>query len=170
MSIHRSVSGAPLAQFDANHANFPATAPAAAASRNAHPILAYDDGLEVANENVIFQGDMPADYAEGDIIVDIDWAAETAVIGDVTWCVEFERVAPAGQDIDVDGFAAQQPGTSTTSGASGIVTRTTITLTQAEADGIKAGDAYRLRLQRLTDDVGDDMVGDAQVLKVTVRQ
>ncbi len=47
---------------------------------------------------------------------------------------------------------------------------TTITLTQAEADSIAAGNLYRLRLERVTGDGGDTMTGDAQVLRVIVRQ
>jgi len=86
-----------------------------------------------------------------------------------TWSIEFERNAPGGDDIDSDSFAAQQIATSTTNGTSGIITRSTITLTQAQADAIEALDSYRMRLQRVVGDVGDDMVGDAQVLRVGVR-
>jgi len=75
-----------------------------------------------------------------------------------------------GQDIDADGFATQQTATSTTNGTSGIVTRTTITLTQAQADSIAAGDTYRLRLERVATDGGDNMSGNAEVLRVIVRQ
>jgi len=156
-----------LDEFDANDATFPAAAPAVANSRNAHPILAFDDILE---ENVVFHNVMSRDYSGGNILVDIDWIAATAITGGVTWGVEFERVIPGGQDIDSDGFAAQKTATGTANGTSGVVTRTTITLTQAEADAIVAGDSHRLRLERVTADGGDTMIGDAQVLSVIVRQ
>jgi len=157
-----------LGHFDANDATFPATDPAAASSRNGHPVLNFDDGA--TEERVVFNDVMSRDYSAGNVIVDVDWVAKTAVVGGVTWGIEIERDAPGGQDIDSDGFAAQQDGTSTTNATSGVVTRTTITLTQAQADSIAAGDAYRMRLERVTGDVGDDMVGDAQVLRVVVRQ
>lgn len=156
-----------LGSFDANDALFPATNAMGVSSRNGHPILAADD---TTAENAIFNDVMSRDYAAGSVLVDIDWVATTAVIGGVTWGVEIERNAPGGQDMDADGFAAQQTGTSTTNAASGVRTRTTITLTQAQFDAITAGDAYRMRIQRVVGDVGDDLVGDAEITDVTVRQ
>lgn len=152
---------------DANDATFPNTNPAAAESRNEHPIIGFDDTVA---EDVVFHDAISRDYSAGNITVDIDWVAASAIIGGVTWGVEFERIAPGGQDIDTDGFAAQQTGTSTTNGTSGIVTRTSIVLTQAQADSIAAGDPFRLRVQRVVGDVGDDLVGDAQILRVIGRQ
>jgi len=152
--------------FDANDAIYPSSNPAVAISRNGHPIISFDDTVA---ENVLFNKALPANYNDGDINVDIDWVAESATTGGVTWGVEFERNAPGGDDIDADSFDTQQTGTDTTSGTSGIITRTTITLTQAEADDIEALDSYRLRLQRVVGDSGDDMTGDAQVLRVGVR-
>lgn len=152
-----------LADFDANDAIFPATDPAGASSRNGHPILTFDDTVA---ETVIFPGVMSRDYSAGNVLVDIDWVLPALTTGDVTWGVEFERVAPGGQDIDADGFDTQQTGVDTTAGTAGVVTRTTITLTQAEADDIAAGDAYRLRVQRLASGPAED----AQLLRVIVRQ
>ena len=155
------------AAFDANDATFPSSNPAAANSRNGHPLLAFDD---TTAENVIFHDSMSNDYSAGNITVDIDWVAASATTGGVTWGVEFERIAAGGHDIDADSFDTQQTETSTTNGTSGIVTRTSIVLTQAQADSIAAGDAFRLRAQRVTGDGGDDMSGDAQILRVIGRQ
>ena len=152
--------------FDANDAIYPSSNPAAADSRNGHPIISFDD---TAAENVLFNSSVSQNYVGGDVFVDIDWVAATATTGGVTWGIEVERNVPGGDDIDSDSFAPQQTGTSTTNGTSGVITRTTITLTQAEADAIEALDDYRIRLQRVVGDVGDDMVGDAQVLSVGVR-
>jgi len=149
--------------FDANDAVYPSSNPAVANSRNGHPIIAFDD---TTAENVLFGAAVPAGYSGGDTDIHIDWVAATATTGGVTWGVEIERNAPGGTDIDSDSFDTQQTGNSTTSGTSGIITRTTITLTQAEADAIEALDAYRLRLQRVVGDGGDDMTGDAQVVRV----
>jgi len=155
-----------LESFDANDAIYPASNPAVADSRNGHPIIAFDDTVA---ENVVFNSSMVASYNGIDISIDIDWVAETAITGGVTWGVEIERNAPGGTDIDSDSFAAQQTGTNTTSGTSGIITRTTITLTQAEADAIEALDSFRMRLQRVVGDVGDDMTGNAQVLTIGIK-
>lgn len=156
-----------LDDFDANDAIFPSSNPAAAASRNNHPVLAFDPDTA---ESVIFNGSMLRDYLAASILVDIDWVSASAVVGDVVWGIEIERIAPAGQDIDADGFAAQITGTSTTDAATGVVTRTTITLTQAQADSIASGDGYRMRVQRVAADGGDTMLLDAQIFRVIVRQ
>ena len=155
-----------LAAFDANDATFPAADPAAASSRNGHPILAFDD---TTDESVIFHDTMSNDYSDDALTVDVDWVASAATTGDVGWDVAFERITPGGQDIDSDGFAAVQSGSSTTSGTSGIVTRTSIAFTQAQADAMTAGDAFRVSVTRDTG-VGSNMTGDAQVLRVSVRQ
>jgi len=150
----------------ANDAIFPSSNPAVANSRNGHPVLNYDDTIE---EKVIFDSKIQSGYDGEDINVDIDWIAEAATSGAVTWGIEFERNTPGGNDIDSDSFAAQQIGNSTTAGTSGIITRTTITLTQAQADGVIAGDYFRMRVERVTSDGGDNMSDDAQILRIVVR-
>lgn len=157
--------GSQLSRFTANDAMFPASAPAGGFSRNGHAILTFDD---TTDENVVFEDTMSDDYSDGALTVDIHWVAASATSGTVSWDVAFERIADAGQDIDSDGFAAVQTVTEVTDGTSGVTTKTSIAFTQAQADGITAGDAYRLKLTR---DVSDGtMVGDAQVLRVSVRQ
>jgi len=158
--------GIDLGTFDANAALFPSSNPAVADSRNSHPIIAFDDTVA---ENVLFSYFVPENYIGGDINIDIDWVAATATTGGVTWGIEIERNAPGGTDIDSDSFATQQTGTSTTNGTSGIITRTTITLTQAQADAISASNAYRMRIQRVVGDGGDDMTGDAQIIIISGR-
>jgi len=151
--------------FDANDALFPSSDPAVANSRNSHPILSFDDTVA---EGVIFNDGIPNAYQDEDISVNIDWIAATATSGGVTWGIEIEANAAGGNDIDSDSFAAQQTGNDDTNATSGVITTTTITLTQAQADSIAANDAFRLRLQRVTGDGDDDMLGDAQVLKVSM--
>jgi len=149
--------------FDSNSALYPATDPAAAFSRNGHPIINFDD---TTAENVIFNSKVPSSYIGNSLSLEIDWVAESAIAGDVVWGIEFEANAAGGNDIDSDSFAAQQTGTDTTSGTSGVITRTTIVLTQAQADAIAALDSYRMRLQRVAASGSDTMVGDAQVVSM----
>lgn len=151
----------------ANNALFPSANSAGASSRNEHPVLVFDD---TTSESVVFSSAISRDYSGVDVIIDIDWVAETATTGGVTWGVEIERLNAGGPDIDSDSFNTQQTGTSTTNATSGIITRTSITLTNAQADAWAAGDSFRLRLQRVTSDGGDTMTGDAQVLRVIGRQ
>lgn len=152
--------------FDANSALFPDSNPAAADSRNSHPVLNFDD---TTAESVVFNNTIPNTYSGESINVDIDWVAETATTGGVTWGVEVEANTPGGNDIDSDSFDTQQTGNSDTNATSGIITRTTITLTQAEADAIAANDSFRLRMQRVVSDGDDDMTDDAQIVKLSLR-
>lgn len=153
-----------LARFNANDATFPASSPAAATSRNEHPLLGFDD---TTPENVVLHDSISLDYSAGSITVDVTWVASTATTGDVVWGVEFEAGSP---DIDADSFAAQQTGTDTTNATSGIDTVTSISLSQAQADSIAAGIPYRLRVQRVATSGSDTMSGDAQIRRVLVRQ
>lgn len=156
--------------WTANDTIFPSVKPAGASSRNSHPILSFDDGVVETDENVVFSGSLSRDYSGGDVIVDIDSVAETAIAGDFVLGVEIEHIAPGGTDIDLDSFDTQQIETDTTSVTSGVVTRTSITLTNAEADEWAAGDAFRLRLTRKSSLGGDTMSDDLQVLRIVGRQ
>jgi len=158
-----------MSRYNANDAQIPAAAGAAVSSRNGHPLVAFDDSDD---ESCIFNDTMNEDYVTTRTLdVIIQWAAApVAVVGDVKWNVEWERIAPGGQDLDVDGFAAAKTVTTTTSATNGVTVSSTISFTQAEADGIDTGDAFRLRVTRDADDGGDTLIGDAQVLAVYIIQ
>ncbi len=159
--------GSQLDRFNANDASFPASSPAVAQSRNEHPVLAFDD---TTDENVIFNSLMSEDYSDGALTVEIHWVAKTATTGDVKWDVAFETLADAGQDIDSDSFATVQSSTDTTDGTSGKITVSSIAFTQAQADAIAKGDVYRLKLTRDANAGGDTLSGDAEVLRVSIKQ
>jgi len=159
--------GDQIATFEANMATFPASSPAAATSRNEHPIIAFDDSTD---ENIIFHGLISNDYSNAALTVHIDWVAATATTGDVKWDVQFERLADGGTDIDADSFATLQTSTDTTDGTSGIITRSSIAFTQVQADSIVAGDSFRLKVTRDANAAGDTLSGDAQILRVGVKQ
>ena len=161
-----SGGGNQLDNFNANDALFPSSNPAVGTSRNGHPILAF--GFTV-NESVNFASVMSNDYSPGNITVDIDWVSDETDDSCV-WGIQFERNAPGGNNINSDSFATQQTVTTTTSGTAGVIARSSIVLTQAQADAIAAGDSYRLRLERLKTDGADDLSTNAEVVNVIVRQ
>ncbi len=141
--------------------------------RNNHPVLTFIDtaAAPADSENVVFSSVMPILWDVGnDLQVRIDWVAAAAVAGDVKWDAAFEALAAGAQDIDADGFAAIQTVTDTTNGTSGVITRTTIPFSQAQADALTAGTAYRLQIVRDANDVGDTMVGDAQIVQVSIAE
>lgn len=153
--------------FNANNVLYPASAPGGAFSRNAIPIVTFDDAV---NEQIIRSFKMSDDYADGDLTVDIDVVAASATTGNMVFAVAFEANAPGGNDIDSDSFAAQKTVTIAAPGTSGVIARGSITFTQAEADAIAAGNAGRIQVERLATDGSDNMSGDAQLIFVGGRQ
>lgn len=141
--------------------------PASALQRNERLVLGFDPD---ANENCSWPDVMSDAYAGGGIRVDIYWIAATAIIGAVRWGVQWERLNTGGPDLDASTFAAALFGTDATSGVSGVITRTSITFTQAQADGIVAEDPFRLLLFRDAVNGGDTMLGDAQLVRVAIRE
>lgn len=160
-------TGGQMPAFTANDAIFVGPSIAAATTRNGHAVLAFDD---TTAENIIIEGVLSESYDGGPIEVDICWVAASAIVGDVVWGVEFEQVTDGGHDIDADNFAPQKTATGTTDVVAGVLARTVISLSNAEADTILAGDGFRLRLQRVATDVGDTLVGDAHVLRVVLEE
>lgn len=162
-----SASVSQLDRFTANDAVFVGASAATGTARNGHSLIAFDDTV---NEEIIFEGVMSNDYdGAAAFIIEPQWAGASAIVGDVKWDAQIERLNEGGADLDVDSFAAVQTVTEATEGTSGELTYTGITFTNAQADGIQPGESYRLRIIRDAVAGGDDMVGDAQLLSVDLR-
>jgi microcystin-dependent protein len=124
---------------------------------------------------------IPESYSSSSAItVEIDWISRAstgvdrsagATSGAVVWSGAFERLHEASADLDSTGFDSfQTASAATTSATSGVITTTTITFTQTQADEITAGDLVIFRLVRDTGDATDTMTGDAAVLAVRWKQ
>lgn len=150
-------------------ANEPPTADYATPDvRNAHPVLDFDD---TANEAAVFSGVMPARYGGGGVTIDLYWMGTSATSGSSYWEAAFERLVPDDQDLDADGFAAAQAANGAANGASGKLTKTSITFTDgAQMDSLGAGEPFRLKINRHADHESDDMVGDAELLWIVIRE
>lgn len=156
-----------LGEFTANDAVFVGASAATGTARNGHSLIAFDDTVL---EEIIFEGVMRQWYnANESLQVILQWAAATAVVGNCRWVAQFENLAAGGQDLDADGFAAGITASPSPDGTSGVLTYTLLGFTNAAADAIVAGNAYRLRVQRDAANVADTMVGDAQLLSVALR-
>jgi hypothetical protein len=146
--------------------NEPPAAPdyALADLRNGHPLLAFADGTPLI---AIFSSVMPSNYAGGGITVNTYWAA-VPTSGTVGWLVAFETIAAGGQDIDTDGFAADQTITAATVPAtSGVTALTSVAVAAGAAtDSVAVADLFRLRVTRNT--AVDTAAGIAQLLAVTL--
>jgi hypothetical protein len=142
----------------------PATDFATLDTRNSVALLDFDDA---APESAVFVGVIPegAVLTSG-IIVRLSWSAAAASpSGDCRWLVDIEKTT--GHDIDADGYDTAVAGTTTTSGTSGLVNTTAITITTI--DSVAAGDAFRVRVRRDAANAGDTMTGDAELVAVEVR-
>ena len=85
---------------------------------------------------------------------------------------EFKQM-PAHTDIDADSFAADQGGSITANGTSGISSNTDIAFTSgAQMDSLAAGEPFRLRVTRDGDGTTgtDNATGDAQLWLIEMRE
>lgn len=133
--------------------------------RNQRNLITFNDSTD---QNATFAGVMGDTYAGGAIQLDIDWVS-VAVVDDVRFGGQWERLEPNGPDVDIDQFAAALFTTEPAEATTGEIVRTSIVFTNAQADGIAAGDTFRLLTLRDTS-VANNMIGDAQMLSVSIRE
>lgn len=146
----------------------PASGFAALDSRNGHAVLAFDD---TGDESVDFESLLPRNYAGAGLTVAIVWLAATATTGNVRWDVSFERHQDETTDLDTDSFAAAQSVTSGAPSVNGSPQYAEISFTDgAQIDGLVAGESFRVRVLRDADNVADTMVGDAQLMRLEIRE
>src|SRR5512139_3118750 len=97
----------------------PATSYATLDTRNAHPVLDFDD---TAAESAVWTGVLPATYNGGGITVAVAYSCTSATTGTVGFTVAIERIGDSQQDVDADSFATAQTITAVTvPGTSGFV-------------------------------------------------
>ncbi|HEV2778821.1 MAG TPA: hypothetical protein VGX25_05415 [Actinophytocola sp.] len=135
--------------------------------RNRHPVLDFDTTTQ---ETAFWRTVLPRHYGGGGITVYLHWSATTATTGTVGWLVAFERIGDAQQDLDADGFAADQTVTAATvPGTSGHVKISNVAVANGAAmDSIAVGEAFRLRLRR--DVASDTAAGDAELVAIELKE
>ncbi|RRH98096.1 hypothetical protein EH240_20080 [Mesorhizobium tamadayense] len=136
-------------------------------TRNGHPVLEFDTTTQ---EAAIFSGVLPVAYAGGGLTVEVYFAADTATSGTIGWDAAIERIDTSSLDIDADSFAsAQTISAAAVPGTSGQILKSSVAFTSgAQMDSLAAGEAFRLRIRR--DVANDTATGDAQLLRVVVRE
>lgn len=161
-------SGDTLLVFTPHGNQPPTTVYATFTTRNTHLLLAFD---AAADEYAYFAGVLPRNYAGSGVTVTIIWLAATATSGEAVWAVAWERHQDDATDLDADSFAADQTVTATCANVSGEPAYDTIAFTDgAQMDSLAVGESFRLRIFRDADNGDDDMVGDAQLLRIEVRE
>jgi hypothetical protein len=160
-----------LESFRANDAVFPATVPAQGSSRGQHGIIAFDDA---STERIVFEGVMSEDYSGGNINITLVYGHNDTALNDgsIQWAWEFERIEADVSTLDAESYLASTPPVAPTNAdANGdVVIYFTDTMTNAEADGILAGEAFRFRISRLGASGLDSAVGDADLIRVQLSQ
>lgn len=137
--------------------------------RNQHAVLDFD---AAADESAVFGGIMPRNYAGGGVTITLVWMASTATTGNVIWNTAFERHQDDAFDLDADGFAAvQASAASAAPSASGETSYDMITHTDgAQMDSVAVGESFRLKVTRDADNGSDTMAGDAELLRVEIKE
>lgn len=163
-------SGDLLAVYEPKNNDFPSSLPATFDIRgDDHPVLDFVDATN--NEAAVFPGVMPRHYAGGGVTVTPVWMASSATTGNIVLAASWERHEDDVTDLDADNFAASNQVTAGAPSASGEPSYDDITFTDgADMDSIAAGESYRLKIERLPEDASDTMVGDAELLRVEVRE
>ena len=162
-------SGDTLVVFTPLHNEPPSANNATLDTRNQHAILDFDAGTD---ESAVFGSVMPRHYAgTTGVTVTLVWLASTATANEVVWDVSWERHQDDVTDLDGDSFAAVNSVTDTCASASGEPSYPTVAFTDgADMDSVAAGESFRLKVTRDADNVSDDMTGDAELLRVEVRE
>jgi hypothetical protein len=135
------------------------------ALRNGVPVKAFDDTTDTIS---IFYGVLPRRYAGGGLTLTLH-AFHTSTTGSSRWLCAIER---GNTDIDADSFAADQGGSITANGTSGIASSVAIAFTSgAQMDSLAAGEPFRLRVTRDGDGTtGTDDATGAQLWLLELRE
>lgn len=115
-----------------------------------------------------YGGRMPLSYNGSNMEVRIHWASGSVTTGGCVWQVAFERLDEGGQSVLSAGFASDLSVTANPAGSLGALDYATISFSNAQADGVQAGESFRIRVTRNTTSGSDNMVGSASVLNVGV--
>ncbi len=110
-----------------------------------------------------------AAYSTGNLVLEIDWYADTASSGAVVWSGAISAITPTtdSQDIETDAFATATTGATTHLGTVGQrLHRSQLAI--SNLDSIAAEDHVILKIGRLPADAGDTMTGDAIITLATL--
>lgn len=164
-------SGDFLLQFGARANQPPSSAFATPDLRNLHPVVDFDGSTD---EEAIFAGVLPAQYAGGGLTVETWWSFTSATSGSLRVQTDIERMDVSGLDVDADSFTGSfQSAGGTAPGTSGQLIKVTTTHTSgAQMDSLAAGEAFRLKIRRDADGTSgtDDITTDAELHRVVIKE
>jgi hypothetical protein len=155
--------------FEAGEANYPTSNPATPTlvqgTNFPVPGIAFDTSTQ---ETCFFE--FPAiNYGSGNVTVSVEWYADSAVSGGVTFGASLACISPNGdsQDIETKSFATENTASDTHLGTTGQRLHT-FDITVSNLDSLATGDDVTLRLRRVPADASDTLSGDCIVSRVIV--
>lgn len=132
---------------------------------NNHPTLDFD---ATTKETAYFSAVLPRNYAGGGITVDVFWIT-AATTGNVVWLAAVERM-DAATALSADSFAADQSATTASPGVANETQTSSVALTNAQIDGLLAGEPFRLRVARDAANASDTAASDARIIAIQIRE
>jgi hypothetical protein len=138
--------------------------------RNNHPHLRFSG---TTDQEAVFHGRLPSQYASGGLTVDTYWTLTSATSGSLRVQAAIERMDLSSLDIDADSFASFQSAGGTAPGTTGQIIKVTVTFTDgAQMDSLAAGELFRLKIRRDADGTSgtDDITTTAELRSVFVRE
>lgn len=129
------------------------------------PGLAFDTSTQ---ETAYFR--LPAiNYGSGNVSVEVQWYADTASSGGVTFGASLAAITPNtdSQDVETKAFATENTASDTHLGTTGQRLHS-FSITVSNLDSLATGDDLTLRLRRVPSDGSDTMTGDCIVTRVIV--
>lgn len=137
-------------------------------TRNNHLILDFSDS---SSEVAVFSTVMPSSYADGGIIIRSHVAFTSATAGSGLLNFYFERIGNELADLDTDEFSTATSMAIDVPPTSGSVVITTINIPDgAGVDNIAAGESYRLKAERDSQNATDTASGDLELTKLELRE
>ena len=165
-------SGNTLATFLAYNNEPPSGDYATLDTRNSIPVLDFNGTSGTNNEFAEFGGFMPRHYDGGGITTTVGWAASSGVTGDAKWDLSFKSISDDADSLDTKSYAAAQSAVGTTATVSGEVAYTTIDFSNgAQMDSVAAGEYFRMKVLRDSDDPTDTINDiDTELVFVEIKE
>lgn len=137
-------------------------------TRGGVALLDFAAGID---ENAEWGLIMPANYGTGGLTITIWFAASSGTTGNAIWRIAIEKITDDGISLEALSYANTQDSAQTPpSGTSGNIVDASITFTNAQIDGVTAGDNFRLRLIRVGSSASDTVTGDLEFVSMEVAE
>ena len=110
----------------------------------------------------------PVNYGSGSVTVTVEWYADTATSGAVTFRANFAAITPNVDTQNVETKALGSDNSASDTNLTNAQQAHSFDIVASNVDSMADGDWVWLRLQRVPTDGGDTMIGDAIVTGVMI--